>query len=190
MLEKQFEEIKIKSIDLFSKKLQDYGPTWLLFRQTSLLDQLWIKIKRIRVLEENGGITLVGEGKEDEFLGILNYSAIMLMVNNFSDSFPSGDEILEDTSLLEKLDLHKTVECFSAVLDNARKLMIKKNHDYGDAWKSMHTDSITDMIIIKLTRIKNILKNDGKLLVSENIDAQLYDVINYCVFALIRLGYV
>ncbi|NLJ16608.1 MAG: DUF1599 domain-containing protein [Clostridiales bacterium] len=190
MLEKQFDGIREKCEELFSKKLHDYGATWLLFRDSSLIDQMWIKIKRIRVLEENGDISLVGESRTDEFVGILNYAAIMLMLKEFPVDFPNKDDILENTSLLEKLDFERTIELFDKIFDNAKQLMIKKNHDYGDAWKSMQISSITDMIVIKLSRVKNILKNNGKLLASENINAQLYDVINYCVFALIKMEYV
>jgi len=112
------------------------------------------------------------------------------MLKEFPVDFPNKDDILENTSLLEKLDFERTIELFDKIFDNAKQLMIKKNHDYGDAWKSMQISSITDMIVIKLSRVKNILKNNGKLLASENINAQLYDVINYCVFALIKMEYV
>lgn len=186
-IEKEFDEIISECSELFKKKLKDYGPTWLFFRDVSLVDQLWIKAKRISVLEENNGETLVGEGRKGEYIGIINYSVVMLFRFLCSDKFPSYDDVLKNPELADELSLDMIMECYKKVIAEVKELMIKKNHDYGDAWRGMSIESITDMIIIKLSRIKKIIKNSGKLLVSENIDAQLFDAINYAVFGLIKL---
>ncbi len=186
-LDLKFDEIIGECSSLFRSKMADYGATWLLYRDVSLVDQLWIKTKRIITLEENGDNTLVGEGRADEFVGILNYSIVMLMRMFHKDVFPSTDEIMSDTSKMA-LDVDKVMELYMTEADKVKALMIKKNHDYGSAWEDMHPSSITDQIVIKICRIKNIMKNGGKLLVSEGVDAQLSDIINYCVFSLIKMG--
>lgn len=170
---------------LFGNKLSDYGPTWMIFRDVSLVDQLWIKIKRIRTLEQCQDNSLVGEGRDGEFIGLINYAAIMLMRLRFPDRYPPSDEVVADTDLLNALSHETIVADYTAVLDEVHALMERKNHDYGAAWTEMHPHSITDQIIIKLLRVKNISRNGGQLLVSENIDAQLMDVINYSIFGLI-----
>lgn len=186
-LEKEFDEIISECCALFCNKLKDYGPTWLFFRDSSLVDQLWIKAKRIAVLEENNDNSLVDEGRGDEYIGIINYSVIMLFRILYPKEFPSHDEILTNPEIEENFSAEKALEIYKKITDEVKKLMIKKNHDYGDAWRGMQQSSITDQIIIKLSRIKKIIKNSGVLLVSENIDAQLFDIINYSVFGLIKL---
>lgn len=187
-IEKEFDKVIAECSALFENKLKDYGPTWLFFRNVSLVDQLWIKAKRISVLEENHDNTLVGEGRRDEYIGLINYSVVMLFRFLCEKEFPTYDEILVNPELAEKISPEKIMDAYRKVIAEVRSLLIKKNHDYGDAWRGMQQESITDMIIIKLTRIKQIIKNSGVLLVSENIDAQLFDVINYSVFGLIKLG--
>lgn len=184
-LDLKFDEIIGKCASLFRSKMSDYGATWLLYRDVSLIDQLWIKTKRIITLEENGGNALVNDSREDEFIGIINYSLVMLMRLNNADSFPSTDEIMTDPSKLS-LDTEKVMSLYMAEANKVKELMMRKNHDYGSAWEGMHPSSITDQIVIKICRIKNIMKNNGRLLVSEGIDAQLSDIINYCIFNLIK----
>lgn len=186
-LEKEFDEIIGECSSLFENKLKDYGPTWLFYRNISLLDQLWIKAKRISVLEENNDNTLVGEDRDGEYIGIINYSVVMLFRFLHKDKFPSYEDVLTEPEKADEVPLDTIMECYRKTTDDIKQLMLKKNHDYGDAWRGMNLKSITDMIIIKLSRIKKILKNNGELLVSENIDAQLYDAVNYAVFGLIRL---
>lgn len=188
-LEKEYDGIIDKCYALFCDKLKDYGPTWLFFRDSSLVDQLWIKAKRIAVLEENNDDALVDEGRESEYIGIINYSVIMLFRILYPDEFPSHNEILTDPELEEDFSAERAQEIYKQITNRVKKLMLEKNHDYGDAWRGMLQSSITDQIIIKLSRIKKIMKNSGVLLVSENIDAQLFDIINYSVFGLIKLGY-
>ena len=186
-LEKEFDEIIGECVSLFENKLRDYGPTWLFFRNVSLIDQLWIKAKRIAVLEENHDDSKVGEGREDEYIGIINYSVIMLFRVLYPEKFPAHDELLVNPEKADSVSVEAAAALYKDIIAKVKALMIKKNHDYGDAWRGMQQESITDMILIKLSRIKKIIKNDGVLLVSENIDAQLFDIINYAVFGLIKL---
>ena len=169
---------------IFTAKLEDYGPTWMIFRDESLVDQLWIKARRIRTLEESGD-NLVGEGRDSEFIGLINYAVIMLMRIRFPERYPSPDAVMRDLTLLHTLSPAEISADYGAVLDEARTLLGRKNHDYGGAWMEMLPCSITDQILIKLLRIKNIEEQNGRLLVSEGIDAQLTDVINYSLFGLI-----
>lgn len=186
-LEREFDEIIEECFSLFSDKLKDYGPTWLFFRNTSLVDQLWIKAKRIATLEENNDNSLVKEGRDGEYIGIINYAVIMLFRILYPERFPSNDELLVNPEKAEEVSVDEILKTYKKIIGEVKELMIKKNHDYGDAWRGMQQASITDQIIIKLTRIKKIIKNSGVLLVSENIDAQLFDIINYAVFGLIKL---
>lgn len=186
-LEKEFDAVIDECFGLFKDKLSDYGPTWLFFRNSSLIDQLWIKAKRIAVLEENDDNSLVGEGRDGEYIGIINYSIVMLFRILYPDALPEYDKLLVNPELAETVSIDDILELYKKVVKEVKALMIRKNHDYGDAWRGMQQSSITDMIIIKLSRIKKIVKNSGVLLVSENIDAQLFDIINYAVFGLIKL---
>lgn len=187
-IEKDFDKIFDECFSLFEKKLKDYGPTWLFFRNISLVDQLWIKAKRISVLEENNDDTMVGEGRKDEYIGLINYSVVMLFRFWHENKFPGYEQLLTTPELADEILIEDITECYKSVRDEVKSLLIKKNHDYGDAWRGMDKKSITDMIIIKLTRIKKIIKNSGVLLASEGIDAQLSDIINYSVFGIIKMG--
>lgn len=186
-LDLKYDEIINSCSSLFRDKMSDYGATWLLYRDVSLVDQLWIKTKRIITLEENGDNALVGDSRADELVGIINYSIVMLMRMKYPDRFPTTDEIMSDTGKLSQLDTDEVMRLYMSVSDEVKALMLRKNHDYGSAWEDMHPWSITDQIVIKICRIKNIMKNSGKLLVSEGIDAQLSDIVNYCVFSLIKM---
>lgn len=186
-LEKEYDEIIDECLKLFENKLVDYGPTWLFFRDASLIDQLWIKAKRIAVLEENNDEAMINEGREGEYIGIINYSVIMLMKILYSEHFPKYKELLAEPDIVDKIKTEDIVSVYKEIAQKIKDLMLKKNHDYGDAWRGMQQTSITDQIIIKLSRIKKIMKNSGILLVSENIDAQLFDIVNYSVFGLIKL---
>ncbi|MGY8945199.1 MAG: DUF1599 domain-containing protein [Flavobacteriales bacterium] len=159
---------------LFKKKMHDYGSAWRILRLTSLTDQIYIKAQRIRGLQINT-TRKVDEGEIPEFVGIINYSIMAL--------------IQIDLGISESPDLDE-----AAVLINYEKqlkltfdLMLAKNHDYGEAWRDMRVSSLTDLILQKLMRVKQIEENSGKTLVSEGIDANYQDIINYAVFALIHL---
>lgn len=170
----QFQEIIDTCKALFDKKLQDYGPAWRILRLPSLTDQIYIKAARIRSLQEKTE-RKVDEGEESEFIGIVNYSIIAL--------------IQLDLGVVEQIDVDNAtaLKLFGEKAEEAKQLMINKNHDYGEAWREMRISSITDLILQKLLRIKQIEDNEGKLLVSEGLDANYLDMVNYAIFALILL---
>lgn len=180
-----YESIINECADLFEKKLQDYGATWLYFRDISLIDTLWIKIKRIRTLEENKDITLVGEGREGEFIGIINYSVIMLMKMKYPDIMQNSDYYIDNPSAAVNIGIPEILKCYRSVASEICDLCKRKNHDYGAAWTGMHPHSITDQIIIRVLRIKNFFESEHSPSVSEGTDAQLMDIVNYSIFGLI-----
>lgn len=186
-LSERYEEVVSECVKIFEDKTKDYGPTWLLFRMESFIDQLWIKARRIRTLEENGDNTLVHEGRDSEYIGIMNYGVILLMKLRNPEIFPSSDEIVENTELYRSVDTKGMTAAYKSAFAEVKALMERKNHDYGAAWTEMHIHSITDQIIVKIFRIKNILAGGGKLLISEGIDAQISDIINYSMFGLLKL---
>lgn len=182
--EKEYDKIIVECKQLFLNKLSDYGPSWILFRLPSLTDQILIKAKRIRRLEELKGESMIPESIDVEYRGILNYCVMALIKLWFSEKIPSSDSFLAgnievNPSILENL--------YDQVVKRTKELMYRKNHDYGEAWKEMRITSITDQILVKIYRIKTIEGNKRKLLTSEDIDAQYSDILNYCVFALIKL---
>jgi len=160
---------------LFRKKMSDYGTAWRILRTTSLTDQIFIKAQRIRTLEETG-VSKVGEGIVPEYIGIINYCAMALI------QLEKGVAGAEESSEEEIGELH------AKYLVTAKELMQNKNHDYGEAWRDMRVSSLTDLILMKLLRVKQIEDNKGKTIVSEGLDANYLDIINYSVFALIRLN--
>lgn len=159
---------------LFEKKLKDYGPAWRILRLPSVTDQIYIKAARIRSIQEKNE-QKVEEGIESEFIGILNYSVIALIQLDLG--------VAEQPDITNKQALAE----FDKQTNKSVELMKNKNHDYGEAWRDMRISSITDLILQKLLRIKQIEDNDGKLLASEGLDANYLDMINYAVFALILL---
>lgn len=160
--------------DIFSKKTKDYGTAWRVLRPSSLTDQIFIKAQRIRTLQETGE-NKVGESAEDEFKAIVNY-CIMAIIQ------------LRETSLTE-LEVEPTIAdaLYEKYAKEAYELMAKKNHDYGEAWRSMRVSSLTDLILMKLLRVKQIEDNEGATIISEGIDANYFDMLNYAVFSLILL---
>ncbi len=161
--------------NLFNKKMMDYGSAWRIMRLSSLTDQIFIKAQRIRSIEDKGK-QQVGDSVEAEFRGVINYSIIALiqLEKGLSDS---PDLTLEESSFLYKQYAQK-----------AKELMAAKNHDYDEAWRDMRVGSFTDLILQKLLRVKQIEDNKGETLVSEGIDANYFDMINYAIFALIKLS--
>lgn len=170
-----FDKIIADCESLFQKKMSDYGTAWRILRTASLTDQIFIKAQRIRTLEEKG-VSKVGEGIVPEYIGIINYCAMALI------QLEKGTGAAEESSHEEIAALH------SGYLNTAKELMQNKNHDYGEAWRDMRVSSLTDLILMKLLRVKQIEDNKGKTIVSEGLDANYLDIINYSVFALIRLG--
>ena len=173
---KEFDAIMAECRELFAKKLHDYGASWRILRPSSLTDQLFIKAKRIRSLEIKKE-SLVGEGIRPEFVALINYGIVGLIQTEkgFADTV--------DISVEEALEL------YDRYAHEALELMKRKNHDYDEAWRSMRVSSYTDFILTKLQRIKEIEDLDGKTLVSEGVEGNYMDIINYAVFGAIKLGY-
>ena len=170
----QYDEVTSICKDLFIKKMSDYGSAWRILRLTSLTDQIFIKAQRIRGLQTNKE-RKVDEGQVSEFIGIINYS-IMSLIQIEKGVVDSPD-----------LNLEQAIKLYDHHLSITKSLMENKNHDYGEAWRDMRVSSLTDLIMQKILRIKQIEDNKGKTLVSEGIDANYQDMINYSVFALIHL---
>lgn len=171
---KQYDREVAKCREIFEKKMKDYGTAWRILRSSSLTDQLYIKAKRIRSLEEKG-YSKVEEGVASEYKGIVNYcimALVQLEKGYTEESNLSGEEMMT---------------IYEEYISKAKGLMENKNHDYDEAWREMRTSSLTDMILQKLLRIKQIEENDGKTLISEGLDANYLDMINYAIFALIQL---
>lgn len=173
--EEQFKSVMHECRELFAKKLHDYSASWRILRPSSLTDQLFIKAKRIRSLEIKGE-SLVGEGIRPEFIALINYGIIGLI--QLEKGFVDEVDMLPDDAL----------RLYDTQASKALELMLKKNHDYDEAWRSMHISSYTDFILTKVQRIKELEDIHGKALVSEGIDANYMDIINYAVFGAIRLS--
>jgi len=173
----QFEQVLNECRTLFAKKLHDYGAAWRIMRPSSITDQIYIKANRIRSIETKG-VTLVGEGIRPEFIGIVNYAIIGLIQLELGYADTTDDMTPEQA--LESYDKHA-----QATLE----LMLRKNHDYDEAWRSMRVSSYTDLILMKIFRTKQIEALEGGTLVSEGIDANYMDMMNYAVFGLIKLTF-
>ncbi len=170
----QFEHVIQICRNLFSNKLTDYGAAWRILRPQSVTDQILIKAKRIRSLEEKG-VSKVGEGIEPEFIAIVNYGIVGLiqLELGFTDAVD-----IQPHEVMELYDKHMTI---------TKELMYAKNHDYDEAWRSMRQSSYTDLILTKIYRTKQIEENKGETIVSEGIEANYMDMINYALFALIKI---
>lgn len=170
----EFDNITAACRQIFINKMKDYGPSWRTMRPISVVNQLFIKAKRIREIETTG-INLVGECTESEFMAIVNYSVMGL--------------IQEELGFADNIDLsaEQATNYYDKYIVEARTLMLRKNHDYGEAWREMDTEAITDLIYNKILRNKTILQNSGKTLVSEGVEGNYFDMINYAVFNLIKL---
>ena len=171
----QFEKVLAVCRELFGKKLYDYGASWRIMRPESLTDQIYIKAKRIRNLE-TGAENLVGEGIVSELIGIVNYGIIALV--QLELGYSDGCDIAPD----------RAMELYDEKAKEALELMKRKNHDYNEAWRGMRTTSYTDLILTKIWRTKQIEELDGATKVSEGVDANYMDMINYAVFGLIKNG--
>ncbi|CAM2940297.1 protein of unknown function [Flavobacterium succinicans] len=161
---------------LFSNKMKDYGSAWRILRLPSLTDQIFIKAQRIRSLQENE-VRKVDEDETGEFIGIINYSIMALIQLELG--------VVEQPDL----DVNTAIHWYDEKINTTKALMEAKNHDYGEAWREMRVSSLTDLILQKLLRVKQIEDNKGKTLVSEGIDANYQDMINYAIFALILMGF-
>lgn len=172
----QFDEVIALCRELFGKKLKDYGPSWRIMRPQSVTDQIFIKANRIRSLEIKG-TSMIDEGIKPEFIAIVNYGVIGLI--QLAKGFADTTDITNEEAL----------SLYDQYITEAKKLMYAKNHDYDEAWRSMRISSYTDLILMKLYRTKQIESHDGKTLVSEGVDANYMDMINYALFGLIKLHY-
>ena len=168
-------EVEIKQCrDIFEKKTRDYGTSWRILRLPSLTDQIFIKANRIRSIEETGE-NKIGDSSRGEYIAMVNYAVMALIQQELSDS----DEM--------ELSVDKVMKLYDKHLYRTVALMLDKNHDYGEAWRQMRISSMTDLILMKLRRIKQIEDNDGKTLISEGVEGGYMDIINYSLFCLVRL---
>lgn len=172
----QFEHVIGVCREIFEKKMHDYGTAWRILRTSSMTDQIFIKAQRIRSLETKG-VSKVDEGVRSEFIGIVNYASMALI--QLELGVAENPEMAPD----------KALELYLGKLYAAKNLMADKNHDYDEAWRNMRISSFTDLILMKLHRTKQIEDNQGKTLISEGVDANYMDMINYAVFALIKLDF-
>ena len=172
--EKQFDKIILKCIKIFTNKMKDYGSAWRILRLPSLTDQIYIKAQRIRSLQTKK-VKKINEGQDSEFIGIINYSIMSLI------QIDNG--VVEDPDM----EIKQAKMNYNKQIKVVKNLMVNKNHDYGEAWRDMRISSLTDLIIQKLLRVKQIEDNNGETLISEGIDANYHDIINYSVFALILI---
>ena len=171
--ERQFDMVTSKCRTIFIDKMSDYGPSWRIFRLHGITDQLYIKACNIRQRQETG-VSLVGDDIEGNLRAIINYgvTAIIQSREGYADAIDMSSE--------------KALELYDAVLSEAKELMLRKNHDYGEAWREMSKEGIVDMILAKIIRIKTMLEHEGKTIVSEGVEGNYFDIINYAVFDLIH----
>lgn len=172
----QYDSILAKCEDIFFKKMKDYGSAWRILRTSSLTDQIFIKASRIRTVQKTGE-NFVGEDIPNEFIGIVNY-ALMALIQL---------ELIEDQDL--ELAPEEARKHYRKQAELSRDLMVKKNHDYGEAWREMRVSSLTDLILMKILRVKQIEDNLGETIISEGIDANYQDMMNYALFALIKIEF-
>jgi hypothetical protein len=171
----QYDAVVKRCQDIFIKKTLDYGTAWRILRPSSLTDQLFIKAKRIRSIDEKA-VQMVADSIDGDFIGLVNYAYMALIQLELP-----GEAELE-------LAPEKAISLYHKQVEIVRNLMIAKNHDYGEAWRDMRISSITDMILMKILRIRQIEDNQGKTLISEGLDANYADIANYAIFALILLS--
>ena len=172
--ERQFDKVIQDCRNIFVKKMKDYGPSWRIMRPQTVNDQLFIKAKRVREIEQTG-VNMVGESIEGEMMAIVNYSIIGLIQLHvgYADSVD--------------MPAARAIELYDHFMAEAKALMLKKNHDYGEAWRDMFASSLTDIILTKINRNKSIAANDNQTLISEGADGNYFDMLNYAVFYLIKL---
>ncbi len=174
MTNQQYDKAVQSCRDIFIKKTKDYGTSWRVLRTISIVDQIFIKAQRVRTIQEKG-TQMVGEDITGEFMAMVNYGVIGLIQLDLADT------------KVEDLPLNKVEQLYDEKIGVTREVMLDKNHDYGEAWRGMSQESFADLILMKLMRIRQILANEGKTLISEGIDANYIDIINYSLFALILI---
>ncbi len=172
--DKQYDQVISSCKEIFLKKAKDYGTAWRVLRAISIVDQIFIKAQRVRTIQEKGE-QKISDGIAAEFKGIINYAVIGLIQLELPEEAP------------EEMNAEDITALYGKYVALAKSLMQDKNHDYGEAWRSMSQESFVDLVLMKLQRIRQILSNDGKTIISEGIDANYLDIINYAVFALILM---
>jgi hypothetical protein len=174
----QYDNVIKQCEDIFLKKTRDYGTAWRVLRAISIVDQVYIKAQRIRNIQETGQqkVENIGDDIRSEFVGIINYSIIGLIQSELTENDP------------EELEVNEVETLYNRYFIAAKTLMQSKNHDYGEAWRNMSQQGLVDLILMKLQRMRQILSNEGKTIISEGIDANFYDIINYAAFALIIMN--
>jgi hypothetical protein len=175
----QYQAVVSSCKDVYLKKAKDYGTSWRVYRTISIADQIYIKAWRIRQIQESG-VQKIEDSIESEFMAMVNYGLMALI------------QLTLDKDVKTYLSLEEAEQYYDIQATVVRELMLQKNHDYGEAWRALSQESFVDLILTKILRIRQILANDGKTLVSEGIDANFCDIVNYAVFALIKLreGYI
>jgi hypothetical protein len=171
----QYDSVIDTCREIFLKKTKDYGTSWRVYRTLSVADQIYIKAKRIRNIQ-NGLVQKIGDDIKSEFTGIVNYAIIGLIQLEINNDMP------------EELDAAIVMDMYDRKVAAAKKLMQDKNHDYGEAWREMSQESFVDLSLAKILRIKQIIANEGATIVSEGMDANFYDILNYAIFGLILIG--
>ncbi len=171
----QYDTIISRCRDIFQKKNIDYGTSWRIMRISSITDQIFIKAQRIRIIEQKG-TQMVQENVKDEYIGIINYCIIGLI------------QLSLNNAVEVEMEAVKVMQFFEDEVSKTKKLMENKNHDYGEAWRDMRINTFTDLILMKLFRVKQIEDHKGETIISEGIDANYMDILNYAVFALIRIN--
>lgn len=174
MTNQQYDEVVHSCRDIFLKKASDYGTSWRVLRPISIMDQIFIKAQRIRTIQEKKA-NMVGEDITGEFMAMVNYGIIGLI------------QIDKKEAAVEDLPVAEVERLYNEKMAFVKKVMEAKNHDYGEAWRSLSQESLVDLILVKLIRIRQILQNDGRTIISEGIDANYVDIINYSIFALILI---
>lgn len=172
--DEQYDKIIATCREVYEKKLQDYGTAWRIMRPESLTDQIFIKANRIRSIETKKE-ALIEEGVKSEFIGIVNYSIIALI------------QLQKGTADSPDIDTAEALSLYDSKVAEAKMLMMAKNHDYDEAWRLMRVSSYTDLILMKINRTKQIEDHKGKTIISEGIDSNYFDMLNYAVFGLIKL---
>lgn len=187
-IELTYDRVVAKCKDMFLKKTKDYGSSWVIFRLPSITDQIYIKAKRIRRIEELGGKHKVPENTDSEYIGIINYCIMALMkLKNPNFQIEEGEYFENKSAKITQLDPSELGQIYDSIVAGTKELMLRKNHDYAGAWREMRLSSILDEILVKISRIKWIEDHTEQLLVSEGLDALYSDILNYSVFALIHL---
>ncbi|MCL1881074.1 MAG: DUF1599 domain-containing protein [Oscillospiraceae bacterium] len=188
-IDKKYMVLMKKCENIFAEKGMEYGATWAIYRWSSLVDQLWMKVKRIRTIED--APSKIPDSVDIEYMALINYAIVFLIRLGNVDAIASSDQILENIELMDGFSKTEVMELYQKVVKEAFELYQAKNHDYNNAWQDMTVSSITDLIIVKVLRMRQIVRqisNQKKNLRYDDVEQQLFDIINYSIFALIKVA--